>query len=283
MTLLQGIRNTNYIYSRNLHHGLMFWLDEGLVEQGFYVDVRRPHYAGQTDLSILTATDASQEYKFAYDRLIWQTSVFATFQTLTRISGVYIGSDFYANDGASYTIDYHNGYINFSSFVDVDDTVTADYYAKQVYVAYQNDDAITAMIDYISANWDTDLNIETLDYKLPILVGGFTNRSVEGYELGGTKEYVLDYRLILFSDSQEIRDSVSDIIMKQEGVAPPTRIWVDMYDDNGILLYNTTDEYLTACDGWRAFWVENINELRFERMGVWVSEFSLDVRVVGTN
>ena len=304
--LLKGNRYTTHTFSRNLHYNMMFFFDEGLVEKGFYTHIQDPYTVGTTNLAKLIATTDANVYDFPFDRLVWQTGITTSFGT--TISGVrnvkvYNSANVEQLDidinNATYSdwfwVDYHNGQLIFndaSASGDIPTVLTntygagwylkTDYYAKQVYVAYQNDKGIVSMLDYITTTWDSDLNLSTSDYKFPILVGGLNDNTTVPYEIGGTKSMDVNYKAILLSDTQEMRDMVCDMISMQKEVMPPSRIWGDMYDSDGKIQYSSLQGYMAGCSTWYDFRIEDLRAVRFGE-NIYAAEFDINILVIGVN
>jgi len=283
-----GNRYEDYTYSTNLQRGIMFWLDEGLVEQGFWFSSTIPSYAGDRDLSILVPTTIEGQYDFSHKALVWQTGVTTSFGVASKPSGIYIDGDFSVNDDSVYHIDYHNGRVNFTTAgwasvvrtYGADPTITADYHAKTFKVFYDTNNSVKAYLSYISDRWLSSTIIEEKEYKFPIIVSNFRNQRVKPYEMGGTRYLDMNYNIFVATDSKEQRDEVADILIKQEDIKIPSRVWKDMYNTDGQILYSSTSGYIGDCTAWKPVWINKIEEKRFQQ-SLYFAEFLVNLTLVG--
>ncbi len=287
MSLLTGNRSLDKTVSKNIHYNMMFWLDEGLVEKGFWVNITSDFYMGNTNLYEVKQLDTNV-YKFAYDRLIWETSVPSVFGNATRFSGVYVNGYPYANISSNYITDYHQGTITFNSSVwngivssyGASPTITASYHAKQVYVNYDNNDLLKSQMGYIIQNYDKTINFEELPIKLPMIAGTLDSQKIFPYEIGGTRYIRVGYSLLVITDNQESRDQIADMILQQQDMRLPSRVWKPLYNEDNCLQYDTIDQYINDCDEWRATYIERIDEKRYGN-GPYFADYNIALKVIG--
>lgn len=283
--LLNTVNNVSYIYGRNLHYNLMFVIDEGLVQMGYF---NRVQYAGLSGDPRILEMESEGIYRFAYPRLIWQSSIDTLQGTAYRFSGLYVEGDFYVNNTNNYIVDYHNGYVYFNSSVwnnivstyGNNPTVSCSSYdVKQYYVVYENTKEIAASLNSLIERWTEEGSI---DFKIPIpaIIGGVRERTVQPYEIGGTKITEMRYNLLVLSNSAEYRDRISDVIVSQKDMMFPSIVWSGLYNSSGILMYNTIDEVYNSNDRWRKWWIEDVSERVIDGK-LYISEFDLLINIIG--
>ena len=286
MSLLKGQNTIDYTISTNLHYNFMFWLDEGLVECGLFSTIQSA-YNSSSDLRELTKTREGV-YKFALPRLIWQTGVQTPNGIASRFSGITVDGQFYPNISSNYAVDYHNGYLYFTDstwsnivnqYGNNPTVYCSSYDVKNYYVVYSNNDTVRQAVNYISKDW-INATFDKFDIKSPIICGGWYDTNIQPYELGGTRLTAATYNLLVISPTAQQRDLVTDIIMRQKDVMPPSIIWSSLYDDNANILYNTTEEFLNNSQRWRKWWIDEIHAVRMEHR-IYITEFSIDIKIIG--
>ena len=284
--LLVGSSTLDYTLSANLHHNIMFWLDEGLVEAGFYNNIQG-YYNSSSDLRVLSQYDNST-YQFGVERLIWQSGVSTVNGDISRFSGLYVEGNYYPNDSSYYNVDYHNGLVTFndstwntiiSTYGSSPAVTVSSYYAKSFYVVYNNDSTIYNTIGLISNDWGAG-TLDHYGFSNPIICGGIKATTLEPYEMGGTKLTKLNYSILVLTQDAYTRDRVADLITKQKYAMPPSFIWSGLYDGNGYLLYDTTYQVIDRATRWRKWWFDDIRAVIFEDK-IYAAEFDIDISIIG--
>ena len=278
--------NIEYTLSQNLHTNFMFWLDEGLVEAGFWQRIDGM-YNSTSDLRALEKQEDGI-YKFPLPRLIWQTGVSTLAGQVERLSGIYVDGNFYSNDSSNYTIDYHNGFLLFNDsawqnivnlYGNSPTILVSSYDAKSVYVVYNNTHDIYATLGKITKDWET-ASLEEFGYMTPICIGGIKRSTVQPYELGGTRETYLEYGLLVLSNNQDDADKISDILVRQKDVEPPSIQWSGLYNDDGTLMFTDTYDVYSKSKPWRRWWIEDIEGIRFGDK-IFATEFNIAIHLLG--
>lgn len=305
MALMQGIPDISSNYFQVLHKSLLFWLDEGFLENGFYRHVPSGCYDGGTDLSMLVQnSENTSQFDFPLRNIVWQSSVVAGTTTISRPYTYYISEE----DGTSRTayntslpaltdlffVDYHNGLLlcNPSStyFGDVYDYfesnfgegfhIQTDYYAKEIDVVYDQK-RVAPMLEYVEANWDANLDMARFGRKLPILTASVRRCSSRPYEQGGTQYIDVDYSLTVMTQDIAKLSFISYLFYANKNKTIPTRKYGALYDSNPKLLYDSSYAYMAAFSSWNAVQITQFEEVRGERNGLHVAEYDLGLRITG--
>lgn len=287
MSLMVGNRSFDKTTSKNIHYTVMFWLDEGLLEKGFYVNITSDYYMGNKNFHNLQQVE-NNVYEFPLQKLVWQSSLNTDFGQISRFSGLYVEGNYYANTTSNYITDYHSGHVTFSDSVwnnitnlyGSSPSVAANYCAKEIYVNYDNNDVLKAQMSYIINNYDKDINFEELPIKLPMIAGTLNSQKLFPYEIGGTRYIRTGYSILVVTDTQEMRDQIGDLILKQKDVRLPSRNWKPLYNESNVLQYDTTDQYINDCSLWREIYIEDIDEKRYGN-GPYFADYDVVINIVG--